>query len=533
MTTIGSLCSGYEGIGLALPGDVAFVCDPEPAAALLLKTHHPDAPNHHDLKALAWAKTPVDLLTAGYPCQPFSGAGQRKGTDDPRHLWPYIAEGIALSRPPLVLLENVRGHLSLGWDTVLIDLHRLGYDVRWTLIRAADVGAPHGRARLYAVAANRDTQRWEPSSRMPVARAENGELVHPEDGLFGSHPLPLADNGHVPMWAGGLMVDGIVWEQEALLGTAQYELLPTPRTGSNRASRGALIGTGPGCDNGGTGHWSAPGLEQALELAQGVLPREYETWDEVRGASGALLPTPSARLGDGTGRGSSHPDRRKELCAKRGGELDEIAEHILVQHLLPTPMSWDARGPSAWLDRDGDGLPDAVALLPTPEASDASGGRITAERGGFRESGAKRSITLASALHHEQNLLPTPTHEDYKASGGGYNGQTNVTLTNVTLTDATVRQPDRWGRYAAAIARCEALTRPAPDPTLPTGKGGAQRLSPAFVEWMMMLPEGWVTGHGLKRDAQLKLLGNGVVPAQARAAWQHLTTGLTARQAVA
>jgi hypothetical protein len=109
-------------------------------------------------------------------------------------------------------------------------------------------------------------------------------------------------------------------------------------------------------------------------------------------------------------------------------------------------------------------------------------------------------------------LLPTPLATDSKASGGGYNGRTNV-----TLTDATVRQPERFGRYADAIARWETvLGRPAPAPT----DGG--RLSPRFVEWMMGLDEGWVTGLGLSHVAQLKMLGNGVVPQQAVAALRLL-----------
>jgi DNA (cytosine-5)-methyltransferase 1 len=109
-----------------------------------------------------------------------------------------------------------------------------------------------------------------------------------------------------------------------------------------------------------------------------------------------------------------------------------------------------------------------------------------------------------------EHLLPTPTAMDSKASGGGYNGQTNV-----TLTDATVRLVDRFGVYAPAIARWEPIVgRPAPEPTVPAPKGG-RRLSARFVEWMLGLPDGWVTGvPGLSYSQQLKILGNGCVPAQ-------------------
>jgi DNA (cytosine-5)-methyltransferase 1 len=109
--------------------------------------------NHGDLKTINWAEVePIDILTAGYPCQPFSHAGERKGLQDERHIWPYIKEAISYLRPRIVVLENVRGHLSLGFDIVLKDLAEIGYDARWEVIRASDVGAPHQRARLFVIA---------------------------------------------------------------------------------------------------------------------------------------------------------------------------------------------------------------------------------------------------------------------------------------------------------------------------------------------------------------------------------------------
>ena len=87
-----------------------------------------------------------------------------------------------------------------------------------------------------------------------------------------------------------------------------------------------------------------------------------------------------------------------------------------------------------------------------------------------------------------------------------------------------------WGRYAAAIKRWERLTRPAPDATAPLGKGGEPRLSSKFVEWVQGLPEGWVTDPaiGLTRAQQLSMLGDGVVPQQARHAYGLLLADLAA-----
>ncbi len=89
------------------------------------------------------------MLTGGYPCQPFSGAGQRKGTDDPRHLFPSIARIIEECRPKLCFFENVEGHLSLGFDEVVRRLQELGYGVTAGMYSAAEVGASHNRKRLF------------------------------------------------------------------------------------------------------------------------------------------------------------------------------------------------------------------------------------------------------------------------------------------------------------------------------------------------------------------------------------------------
>ena len=115
-------------------------------------------PNIGNLKIVNWVQVePVDIITAGYPCQPFSHAGLRKGVLDERHLWPYIKQAISTIRPSIVILENVRGHFKLGFREVLTELTSIGYDVRWSIVRASDVGAPHRRERLFIVAEPADT----------------------------------------------------------------------------------------------------------------------------------------------------------------------------------------------------------------------------------------------------------------------------------------------------------------------------------------------------------------------------------------
>lgn len=183
----------------------------------------------------------------------------------------------------------------------------------------------------------------------------------------------------------------------------------------------------------------------------------------------------------------------------------------------------------------------APALLPTPESSDATGGRVASELGGVRPSGSKRAVTLGTALA----LLPAPDasasnngedvenwlarRERIKATGVNGNGMGHPLAMAVQLLPTprammpAAVQPERWAKYAAAVARWEKVFgRPAPEPTVP-GQRGGQRLNPVFVEWMQGLPEGWVTEvPGLSANAQLKALGNGVVPQQALAAINHL-----------
>ena len=153
---VGSLCTGYGGLDLAVEAyfkaEMVWCAENDKYASKVIEERF-NKPNLNDIKTINWDEVePVDILTAGYPCQPFSHAGQRKGTEDERHLWPYIIKAISKLRPKYVILENVRGHLSLGFKEVLGDLAQNGYDAKWRIVRASDVGAPHQRARLFIIA---------------------------------------------------------------------------------------------------------------------------------------------------------------------------------------------------------------------------------------------------------------------------------------------------------------------------------------------------------------------------------------------
>jgi len=124
---IGGFALGFEMAKLSVP---VLFCDVEPWCRRILKKHWPTVPVAEDVKVLA--NDPArfvpdcDIITAGYPCQPFSQAGKRQGEEDPRHIWPSIFKIVASKRPTWVVFENVYGHISLGLDAVLADLESEG-----------------------------------------------------------------------------------------------------------------------------------------------------------------------------------------------------------------------------------------------------------------------------------------------------------------------------------------------------------------------------------------------------------------------
>lgn len=160
-----SLFSGIGGIDLAAHWagmkTVAF-CEREVFPQKVLKKHWPDVPIYDDVKTLTKARLEadgvigngrtIDIISGGYPCQPFSHAGQRKGQDDDRHLWPEYFRLVKEINPRWVVGENVAGHISMGLDDVLTDLESAKYSARAIVIPAAAVGARHRRDRVFIVA---------------------------------------------------------------------------------------------------------------------------------------------------------------------------------------------------------------------------------------------------------------------------------------------------------------------------------------------------------------------------------------------
>lgn len=282
-----------------------------------------------------------------------------------------------------------------------------------------------------------------------------------------------------------------------------------------------------------------------------------------------MLRTPSVTDSSGGARSATQAAERGQMV-KTADQVAELAfenglkvSPAIAASLLPTPTAIQSRNATSGRQPDsqhhgGTTLHDLVfdgSLLPTPKARDHA-------PEGY-EAGLRRTQpqigTVAKGIYDgdERILMPTPTTRDYKDGSAPHERDGIVQTDTVaraifnsgeielmgtprtsSANGSTPKQVEagapkariedqvlttNWGKYEPAIRRWEAVIgRAAPDPTKPDGKEGAHRLSSEFTEWMMGLPAGWITGHGLKRADELKMAGNGVVPQQAELALQIL-----------
>ncbi|MCX4557480.1 DNA cytosine methyltransferase [Streptomyces phaeochromogenes] len=185
-----ALCSGYGGLEAAIcagtGGQVVAHAENDPYAAAVYAARHPGVPNLGDITAVDWHTVrelyAPDAVGAGFPCRNISNAGRRDGINGQwSRVWKNVAQAVGVLRPRLVFLENVAAIRSRGrgLDVVAADLAALGYDVRWTCLRAGDpeIGAPHPRDRWFAVAhpAAEDPYRTAWGQRRPSAAGEAQE----------------------------------------------------------------------------------------------------------------------------------------------------------------------------------------------------------------------------------------------------------------------------------------------------------------------------------------------------------------------
>jgi DNA (cytosine-5)-methyltransferase 1 len=315
----GSLCTGYDGLGMALalagvPVVPRWMAEVDPAVSKVLAIEHPDVRNVGDIKAAPWRLAPhVDLMSSGDPCQGISIAGRQLGRADPRFLWPWVREAYRTVRPGGIFFENVSNIVSHDGGRTLAERHEHlredGYAVRWTVLGACAVGAPHHRHRYYAVA-----------------------------GLWtGSGPVPEA------VRLGG---------KKAICGA--------PRSGGRFLLPSPMARDGDGRGEGDPSYWRER------------LARRGRTNGMPLGAAINLLPSPRAA---DAGRYGVETDRSART--RTGGTLHDAIGSL---PLLPTPRASDGekgRGNPGQVYGSGTlPLSGAVALLPTPTTSNSHGNKV-------------------------------------------------------------------------------------------------------------------------------------------------------------
>lgn len=157
---IGSLFSGIGLLDLGLEraglGSPAWQVEIDPWCRKVLARHWPSAERFDDVRAFTPPAASVRVVCGGFPCQPHSVAGKRRGAADERHLWPDYARIIREARPAVVIIENVPGLRTTELRGVLVDLAELGFDAEWATFSAGSIGAPHRRDRIWIVASHPD-----------------------------------------------------------------------------------------------------------------------------------------------------------------------------------------------------------------------------------------------------------------------------------------------------------------------------------------------------------------------------------------
>lgn len=460
---IGSLFSGIEGIGRGLTmaqpeWSVAWCCEVEPHCREVLAARHPDVPVYGDVAELSGGEVePVGVLAFGFPCQDLSPAGKGAGMTGARSgLWAHGARLVGELRPDYVVVENVPALLVRGASTgygggmerVLTDLREAGMDAEWDCIPAAAIGAPHLRDRVWILAYPREAAMPYALGGTVLGRwahfdAADGEWHDPQATLFGGE--------RVVRWprAGRLVGDEVfaatpVAPMSLFRSTTPY---PTPREAADRASRASVTRDG---------HWSAVSLGQAAELANGELPREFESVDELTPQARALFdagraqrfPTPTSI--DGTMKAVGRPDSygrhavQLSHLANSGALAEEGEEAMWDAHQAALAEHFEGRA----IDYGPDGEKRAADRFPTPQASDHKGADLAREenRSGRRHSGddlpthaarfptptvqdaanngspsqfERNSLPLNAEVHAREGYWPTPEASD---GSGGRNG---------------------------------------------------------------------------------------------------------------
>lgn len=346
MITAAHLCSGYDGLGRGLsmlgPVETLWHAEIDPDMSSVLAKHEPDVPNVGNLVQLVvddlWRLAPVpEVLTAGFPCQPVSGAGRQLADLDPRWLWPFVAEIIRTVAPPFLLLENVQNIVSIQNGAILrgilADLRAAGYAARWTVVGACAVGAPHHRHRWYLWA-----ERVGDRAPEAVRLGKKAYCGAPRSGGRALLPTPMTSDVNGA---------GRATKQGGDDLRTVVALLPTP-----------LVRDGDGRGEGSPEYWLARAGRRGSKESPPL------------GAAACLLPTPTAssygnNQGGGSGRVGPEP-HSLETIAPNPGLWGKYAEAVaLWEAIIGRPAPEPTEPNSSGGRRMSAALPEWMMGLPT------------------------------------------------------------------------------------------------------------------------------------------------------------------------
>ncbi|QUI32723.1 DNA cytosine methyltransferase [Streptomyces alfalfae] len=366
-----ALCAGYGGLETAIHagtgGRPVAYAENDPYAAAVFAAHHPGAPNLGDVTTIDWEQVRdlyrPDVIGAGFPCRNISNAGRRDGIRGQwSKVWTNVAEAVGVLRPRLVFLENVAALRSRGLDVVAADLATLGYDLRWTCLRAGDpeIGAPHPRDRWFAVAHPADAdphhsgRHWRPR-HLPETQGRV-EPADRRDQAAHSRSLTLLPS---PVAADGSRGSLTYTRGNPTLRGAVLKLLPTPK-----ASDGPYDSTGAHNSH---GTYYLPGQAIRMDAQwvghQGI---DYEPairrWEHVTGRAAPCPTEPGTRgnrrlspafaewlMGLPAGWVTAVPDipRKEQLRIIGNGVVPQQAHHAYSLLLEPHTVASLERGAAA------------------------------------------------------------------------------------------------------------------------------------------------------------------------------------------
>ena len=426
----------------------------------ILEHRFPGVTNIGDLTQIEnWNDIPkVDLICAGFPCQPYSTAGlDRKGDEDERAIFQYIADSLGVLGFPELFLENVSGILTLGGTSVIGSLAEIGYDCQWQIVRASDAGACHRRARWFCIASHSDSKR----KRSGATRTIRGK------------------------------------------GASEQQIDKIRPDGSDRLPENASINSS---DAGG------PGEIQGESGGKGLLQERGggRNRDKVRpvGSSGVFgASTDSSRVGQFKGSGQFSEEGGWETTQPKSGDIkpSRSGEIVADSDSSGCQTRRNPRHPSE-LQNGGESLGFA-SRSPRPRGTVADPDSLGTERISGAMGGADSEGCTAEELNRSKDRDAVTDSGEIVADSSFERSQRHR---EHGLSETSGQEHSDWGNYGTAVRRWEEVTGRLAPPGLKDGK-----LSPVFVEWMMGLPLGYITDLGLSRVAELKALGNGVVWQQA------------------